>query len=43
MRLYSSQQRPFTDIRHVAVAIAVVQAGQNHVGILHKEEESKPS
>ena len=38
MRLHSSQQRPFTDVRHVAVAIAVVQAGQQHVGILHKEE-----
>src|SRR6266545_8225610 len=38
MRLYSNQQRPFANLRHVAVAIAVVQAGQQHVGILHKEE-----
>jgi len=38
MRLYSSQQRPFADIRHVAVAIAVVRDGHQHVGILHKSE-----
>src|SRR3990172_8169920 len=38
MRLYSTEQRPFADIRHVAVAIAAVEAGQQHVGILHKEE-----
>src|ERR1043165_141476 len=38
MRLYSSQQQPFAEIRHVAVAIASVQAGQQHVGFLHKEE-----
>jgi hypothetical protein len=38
MRLYSSQQRPFADIRHVALAIAVVRDGRQHVGILHKAE-----
>jgi hypothetical protein len=38
MRLYSNQKRPFIEIRHIAVAIAVVQAGQQHSGILHKEE-----
>lgn len=38
MRLYSSQQRPFTEICHVAVAISAVQPGQRHIGILHKEE-----
>lgn len=38
MRLYSSQQRPFAEIRHVAIAIAVVRDGQQHVGILHKED-----
>src|SRR5688572_11502979 len=38
MRLYSNQQRSFTEIRDVAVAITVVQTGQQHVGILHKEE-----
>lgn len=38
MRLYSNQQSPFTEIRHVAVAIAVVRPGQRHAGILHKEE-----
>lgn len=39
MRLYSCQQRPFAEIRHVAIAIAVVRDCQNHVGILHKEED----
>lgn len=38
MRLYSNDERPFVEIRHVAVAIAVVHAGQQHTGILHKEE-----
>lgn len=38
MRLHSNQQRPFVEIRHLAVAIAVVQPGQQHTGILHKEE-----
>jgi len=38
MRLYSNQQRPFTEIRHVAVAIAVVRHGLQHIGILHKAE-----
>jgi len=38
MRLYSSQQRPFADIRHVAVAIAAVRNGQQHVGILRQAE-----
>ena len=38
MRLYSSRQRPFADIRHVAVAIGVVGDGQQHVGVLHKED-----
>ena len=38
MRLYSSQQRSFSEIRHVAVVIAVVRQGQQHAGILHKEE-----
>jgi hypothetical protein len=38
VRLYSSKQRPFAEIRHIAVAIAVVEAGQQHVGILHREE-----
>lgn len=38
MRLYSNQQRPFADIRYVAVAIAVVRDGQQHVGVLHKED-----
>lgn len=38
MRVYSSQQRPFADIRHVAIAIAVVQNGHQHVGVLHKED-----
>lgn len=38
MRLHSNQQRPFAEIRHVAVAIAVARVGQQHTGILHKEE-----
>lgn len=38
VRLYSSQQRSFTEIRHVAVVIAVVRDGQQHSGILHKVE-----
>ena len=38
MLLYCADQRPFADIRHVAIAIAVVQDGQRHVGILHKAE-----
>ena len=38
MRLYSNERRPFTEIRHVAVAIAVVARGQHHVGLLHQEE-----
>jgi hypothetical protein len=40
MRLYSSKQRPFIEIRHVAIAIAIVHSGQQHTGILHKEEVS---
>jgi hypothetical protein len=38
MRLYSRHQRSFSEVRHVAVAIAIIQPGQHHVGILHKEE-----
>ena len=38
MRAYSNQQRPFTEVRHVAVAIAVYREGQQHTGILHKAE-----
>jgi hypothetical protein len=38
MRLYSCQERPFSELRHVAVAIAVVEPGQQHIGILHEEE-----
>lgn len=37
MRLYSSRERPFAEIRHVAVAIAVIQPGQQHLGLLHAE------
>jgi hypothetical protein len=35
MRVYSNQQRPLSEIRHVAVAIALVEPGQQHIGILH--------
>lgn len=38
MRLFTDQQSSFAEIRHVAVAIAVVRPGQQHAGILHKEE-----
>jgi hypothetical protein len=38
MRVYSNQQRSFTEVRHVAVAIAVYREGQQHTGILHKSE-----
>ena len=38
MRVHSNNQLSFNDIRHVAVAVAVVREGQLHVGILHKEE-----
>lgn len=39
MRLYSYQQRPFNEIRHVAIAIAIVHDQQNHVGILYKDDD----
>jgi len=38
MRLYSNQERPFSEIRHVAVTIATVRGNQRHLGILHKLE-----
>lgn len=39
MRVYSNQYRPFTEVRYIAVAIAVVREGQQHTGILHKVED----
>jgi hypothetical protein len=38
MRLYSVHQRPFENVRHAAIALAVVQEHQNHIGILFTDE-----
>ena len=40
MRIFNSRVRPFSEIRHVAVAIAAIRPGQYHIGVLHKEEFS---
>ena len=38
MRVYSPQERPFTEIRNAAVAIALIGTGQQHLGILFKTD-----
>ena len=38
MRIFSEQERSVGEIPHAAVAIAVVREGQQHLGILHKQE-----
>jgi hypothetical protein len=40
-RVFSSQERPFTEIRFAAIALTAVTADQRHIGILHQDPESK--
>src|SRR5437879_3896379 len=39
-RVYSADERPFEGIKHVAVAIGAIDAGQQHIGVLHRDHES---
>lgn len=34
-RVYSSAEKPVTEIRHVAIAVQSVDPTQRHIGILH--------
>jgi hypothetical protein len=40
-RVYTAQERGFETVGHVGVAVTTVEEGQQHVGLLHRDESNQ--